>query len=208
MPKKIELIGKRFGRLMVIDEYDRPYSGAYRYLCKCDCGNEVVVWGCSLRAGHSRSCGCYKRDTTIARNTKYKKEDKILYSTWKGMRQRCNDKNHIRYNRYGGRGIQVCNEWNDYMKFYYWSIENGYEKGKQLDRINNDADYTPNNCRWVTAFENNNNKNNVKRFEIEGVVHTLSEWCQIYNIKKSTVRARLRRGWDIEKALTTPLLNK
>ena len=73
MPKKIELIGKRFGRLVVIDEYDRPYSGAYRYLCKCDCGNEVVVWGCSLRAGHSRSCGCYKRETTIARNTKYKK---------------------------------------------------------------------------------------------------------------------------------------
>ena len=123
------------------------------------------------------------------------------------MRQRCNYSKHVRYNRYGGRGIKVCDEWNDYEKFYRWSIENGYEKGKQLDRIDNDANYGPNNCRWVTPFENSNNKNNVRQFEINGVVHTLSEWCQIYNVKKTTISSRLWRGWDIEKALFTPLLN-
>ena len=207
MSKKINMIGKKFNRLTVVCEYGRDKQGRCRYLCRCDCGNEKVIFGGHLRSGRIKSCGCYAREVASAVNTKYAKEDKILYTTWIGMRQRCNNKNVKLYYRYGGRGISICEEWDDYLKFFHWAIENGYEKGKQLDRINNDGNYEPLNCRWVTRTENNNNKSNVKQYEIKGITHTLTEWCQINNVRRNTVKARLSRGWDIEKALFTPLLN-
>lgn len=208
MPKKIDLVGKRFGRLIVIEECGRDKDGKIQYLCKCDCGNETVVRGYSLKRGDTTSCGCYAREDAIIRNTKYSKEERILYDVWRSMKQRCNNKNKKDYPRYGGRGIRVCEEWNDYLSFYQWGIANGYEKGKQLDRINNDGNYEPSNCRWATIIENNNNKRNTKYFTIDKMTHTLTEWCQIYNVRRSTVEDRIKRGWEIEKALTTPLTKR
>lgn len=207
MSRKLDMIGKRFGKLTVIEEYDRNKRGYYRYLCKCDCGNEKIAIGSELQNGHIKSCGCYKKDSIINRCAKYTKEEKKLYGIWKGIRSRCNNKNSKPYQYYGGRGITICDEWNDYLIFYHWSMQNGYEKGKQLDRINNDGNYEPSNCRWVTPLENNHNRGNVNHYTINGITHTLTEWCSIYKIKYNTVRARIiQKGWDIEKALTTPLL--
>lgn len=207
--KKNDLIGRRFGRLVVINEYDRDKYGKMRYMCICDCGNKKIAGRVDLLSGHTKSCGCYWLESIIASNRKYTKEEKILYDTWKGMRQRCNNKNHKLYHCYGGRGICICEEWNDYLAFYHWAIENGYEKGKQIDRIDNDGNYEPSNCRWVTQLENANNKSINTYYVIDGVRHTFAEWCRIYGINYYTADGRVRRmGWDIEKALTTPLLRK
>ena len=208
MAKKIDLIGKRFGRLIVICEYDKDKDGKIRYLCKCDCGNKTTVRGYSLRRGDTTSCGCYAKESAITRNTKYSKKEKILYDVWRSMKQRCNNSNSKDYHNYGCRGISVCDEWNDYLVFYNWGIKHGYEKNKQLDRINNNGNYEPSNCRWVTPLENLNNTRKTKHFTIGKITHTLTEWCQIYNVRRAIVEDRTRRGWDIEKALTTPLIRR
>lgn len=123
------------------------------------------------------------------------------------MIKRCYDESSGSYRIYGGRGIKVCDEWlNDKESFYHWALTNGFEKGLQIDRIDVNGNYEPSNCRWVTSKVNNNNRRDNRIFEIDGVTHTLSEWCDIYNIDLEAVRGRVNDcKWDIERALTTPL---
>lgn len=130
-----------------------------------------------------------------------------IYFIWKSMKQRCHNKNSSNYERYGGRGIKVCDEWrNDFQNFYNWSIQNGYSDDLTIDRINNDGNYDPSNCRWATAKEQSNNKRNNKHYECNGETHTLGEWGSILGISSATIWARLKRGWSVEKTLTQKLL--
>ena len=129
-----------------------------------------------------------------------------LYRIWSNMKNRCYNPNTRSYERYGGRGITVCDEWkNDFMSFYNWSIANGYRDDLTLDRSNNDGNYTPENCRWATQKQQHNNTSLNKVITIEGVSHTMAEWCEITGINYSTARDRINRGhWDPIKAVTTP----
>ena len=135
MEKYINLKNKRFGRLTVIKKLEKPQGvkSAYAYwLCKCECGNEIVASSSSLRRGHTRSCGCLAKDLL----TSHGQSKTGLYRRWYGMRQRCNNPKDISYPNYGGRGIRVCEEWDtDFQSFYTWAIANGFSSELQLDRI-------------------------------------------------------------------------
>lgn len=130
-----------------------------------------------------------------------RKIDKIF----RHMKERCYDPNNRRYDDWGGRGIKICDEWmKDPKRFIQWSIENGYQDGLTIDRIDNDGDYCPENCRWVTRLENNQNRRSSRLFTYNSKTQNLQQWCDEFSVSRSMVHRRLQLGWDFEKALLTP----
>lgn len=133
-------------------------------------------------------------------------EIKRIKHTLSHMRDRCFNPRNKSYKNYGGRGITVCDEWlNDPNSFVDWALEHGYKPNLSIDRIDNDGDYEPNNCRWVTLSENNQNRRSSKYFAISGEAKNLQQWCDLYDIPRTAVERRLSLGWDIERALSTPI---
>lgn len=171
MSKALDLIGQKFGRLTVIKRIGSNSHGQSIWLCKCDCGNEKVIRGYCLSNGHTQSCGCYnmelkkeRSNLLIKNNTKHGMRNNILYDVWYAMVDRCTNPNSPPYKNYGGRGILVCDEWKDNPTcFIEWATSHGYKSGLQIDRINNELGYSPNNCRFVDRKTNCRNKrNNIK----------------------------------------------
>ena len=153
------LTGKEFGRLFVIKRsYTKQYNGGtiVYWACKCDCGNETTVKTSHLKDGKIRSCGCLEKENLnkISVQVTHGQTKTKLYYVWNSMRMRCRNPNTNNYHNYGGRGITVCKEWNEsFEPFYEWAIFNGYKHGLTIDRINNDSNYDPSNCRWATYKE-------------------------------------------------------
>ena len=205
--RKIDMTGKRFGRLVVIEQSDYIEPGRPRWLCRCDCGNEVVVKGVSLRRGDTKSCGCITKERAIAMakaHVTHGKTKTRLYRIWFGMKCRCHKKTAPDYPRYGGRGITVCDEWrNDFQVFYDWAMANGYQDNLTIDRIDSNGNYLPGNCRWVDSSAQNNNKRNNHYVTYNGETLTISEWSKRLGISKETLHSRLvKYGWSVERALT------
>ncbi len=145
--------GARFARLVVLKEVKT--NSKERFVeCLCDCGETKIIRYGYLKSGHTKSCGCFNKESAVLRNTKHGISDHKLYNVWRKMKIRCYDKSYIQYHNYGGRGIKICKEWGDVMKFFKWAINNGYAEGLQIDRINNNGNYKPSNCRFVTQQEN------------------------------------------------------
>lgn len=165
MSKYIDLKGKKFGRLTALEKVGE-YKGNALWKCICECGNTKVIRSDQLRKNIVRSCGCLKKeqDKINLNQTKHNKEGTRLYFIWINMKTRCYNKNNKTYKYYGKRGITICEEWkNDFQAFYDWAMENGYnEKAKRgectIDRINNDGNYEPSNCRWVSMKIQQKNK--------------------------------------------------
>ena len=128
-----------------------------------------------------------------------------LYRIWRHMRERCELESHMRYDKYGGRGISVCDEWQDYSTFAKWAREHRYRDDLSIDRIDNNGGYSPENCRWSTIKEQNNNKSNCRYITLDGETHTIAEWSDITGIRHSTICQRLAMGWDPKDILTRPL---
>ena len=148
--------------------------------------------------GKIKSCGCLLKDVI----TKHGKNNTRLYKCWCHIKARCYNVTNNHYQYYGGRGIAMCNEWrDDFMSFYNWSMANGYNDTLTIDRIDVNGNYEPNNCRWVTTKQQNRNTRRNRYFTINGVTKCIGEWCEIYNINYDTVWSRLRRGWNITRAL-------
>lgn len=184
--KRIDIQGKRFGRLLVIQ-----YAGDSKWVCRCDCGNELTVSSSNLRSGGTSSCGCYRRETARAAHYKHGGKGTRLYGIWKAMRKRCANRNSPDFPNYGGRGIKVCSEWQQYEVFKAWAISNGYSDSLSIDRIDPDGDYCPKNCRWATLHEQATNKRKTIEYTLNGVTKPLAEWCSELGVNYSTARHRI-----------------
>ena len=198
MGSKIDLTGQRFGRLVAIKAVGKDKGKHILWECRCDCGKTTNVSTTKLTLGRTKSCGCWREERTKTHG----KRDTRLYSIWAHMKQRCSNPNVERYPRYGGRGIKVCQEWaDDFETFYIWAMANGYQDGLQIDRIDNDGDYKPENCRWVTVKDQCENKSTNIYIEYGGERHTLQEWVQITGIPLSTAYSRYKAGKPPEEIL-------
>ena len=190
---------------MVIEEAPQIKPGKIRWRCRCDCGNECFVNKCDLVYGNTRSCGCLKKNN----NRKHGGKGTRLYRIWKGAKNRCQNKNNASYKNYGARGISFYESWsNDFSIFAEWAKNNGYSDNLELDRMNNNKGYSPDNCRWVNRTVNANNKRNNHYIEYHGETHTIPEWSLITGIHICTIKARIRYGWTDQDAVGVPLLRK
>ena len=202
--RKIDLTGQKFNHLTVlgVDDGEHSHPGQY-WRCQCDCGKIIVVRGDGLKSGHAKSCGCVN-----PRKTTHNLTNTRLHRTWNAMKQRCLNDHNFRYKDYGGRGIKVCQEWeNDFMSFYNWSMENGYDDSLTIDRIDNDGNYCPENCRWTTQAQQCLNRRNTVYITYNGETKNIKEWSAITGLKESTISSRRLKGWDAERILQ-PLCKK
>ena len=190
-----ELIGKKYNNLTIVS-IEKSIA-----LCVCDCGNQKSVKLSDLKRNHVKSCGCKFNGNTI-KNT----HGNRIYNIWYNMKRRCLDSNNKDYKNYGARGITIYKDWiEDFSSFYNWSIENGYQDNLTLDRINNDGNYQPDNCRWVTIkVQLCNGRRNVI-FNINGEPQCLSDICKERNLNYTTIKYRLDKGMDIKEALEKPI---
>lgn len=192
-----DLTGKKFGRLTVIGLADKKSRKTY-WICQCDCGNLKIARSDSLQCGAIKSCGCLKKEqdkVNLTAHHSHKQSGKRIYNIWQGMKARCYNKNNARYHRYGGRGITICEEWkDDFSAFYEWSINNGYSEDLTIDRIDNNKNYSPENCRWSNNEEQCNNRDTNINITIGNATKTLMQWCEIFELDYKTIYARYSRN--------------
>lgn len=187
MNNKKDLTGKRFGKLLVLKE-DGHIGEKIAWLCKCDCGNIKRINGNNLGRS-AKSCGCVKTRKLVERNLIHGLHNNKLYVVWFDMKRRCKDPRDKAYKHYGGRGISVCKEWClDFKVFYDWSQKNGYKDGLTLDRIDNDGNYTPDNCRWVTQKEQCRNKRTNHFVTYKGQKMILKDLAKLTGLSPTTIR--------------------
>lgn len=205
MPKFIDLSGQRFGRLTVLERAGRDKRGQTLWLCKCDCGNESIIRSSNLKRGISTSCGCFRNEKTSQRRKIHGQKHSRLYTIWGNMKKRCSSPNDPAFKYYGGREITVCVEWEkSFVAFRDWALSNGYADNLTIDRIDVNGNYCPENCRWADVQTQMNNTRRNHTITFNGETHTLSEWSRLSGINYMSLKTRLRRGWTIERALTTP----
>lgn len=195
MGAKQNLVGQTFGRLLVVSLSTAKKVRSWN--CTCSCGGGNVVSTANLRRGAVRSCGCAIVEALIERSTKHgsapRGKRSGQYVVWKGMRQRCNDPNATNFKWYGGRGIKVCKEWDDFSAFNAWATASGYAPGLELERIDNSLGYGPGNCRWATHAEQMVNTRGVRLVQCNGRMVPVSVAAKELGVKYTTLAARTRR---------------
>lgn len=196
-----DLTGKKFGRLTVIKRVKNDKRQQSRWLCRCDCGNEIIVDRTNLSINKIKtfSCGCWRKE----KSTKHNKHRTNIYNAYISMKQRCYNENNPAYKYYGKRKIKICDEWldkeNGFQNFYNWSIANGYNETLSIDRIDVNGNYEPSNCRWTSHLNQMNNTTRNHYITYNGEKHTIAEWARLFNISYSTFYDELiRKGRNIE----------
>lgn len=216
MTARIDMTGCRFGRLVVEQMSHQGKRYEIHWIALCDCGKRTIVTTHRLRSGNTRSCGCLFRSVVAARNrtrvTKYAvthghaRTGQLTptYKAWMAMRMRCTQSAHKEYHRYGGRGITVCERWAIFANF----LEDMGERpqGREIDRINNDGNYEPANCRWATHKEQMRNMSRNRILTLDGRSQTLADWADEAQLNYGTLRTRLRLGWPLRRALSEPVM--
>ncbi|MCI8374909.1 MAG: hypothetical protein HFI29_05660 [Lachnospiraceae bacterium] len=205
MSKLIDLTGQRFGRLVVLEKADSDKSGNTMWKCRCDCGTIKKVNSSKLRSGETKSCGCLRKETTAKINKGNKSRithgmsRTRLYRAWGNMKHRCSPSCPLKcYDSYYGRGIRVCDEWKDFAAFADWALKNGYTDELTIDRIDNDGNYEPGNCRWVTREVQDNNRSNSRYITYKGKTLTVTQWAREIGTSVSNLRKHLKRGKTLQ----------
>lgn len=205
-PRVKDMRGQRFGRLLVVAHAGRGRGRNHMWECLCDCGQRITVVGADLRCGDSQSCGCHQRDIARSagdRTRTHGMSSAPIYKLWSSMLQRCYDESHADFQNYGARGISVCVRW--------WSFETFFEdmghrpEGMSLNRIDNDGNYEPGNCRWATFKQQHRNKRTNRLLEFRGVTQCLTDWAAQLGMATSTLEKRLDKGWSVAMAFETPI---
>jgi len=204
------LVGQVFGLWTVISFSHFAKTGGRQrpyWNCRCDCGNEGVVRGDILKNGGSKSCGCYRKDRSLIPLPEYSYEEayKRAKSIYKHMKQRCSNINETSFNNYGARGIKICNRWLQSFENFYEDMGPAPSNKHSIDRINNDGNYEPSNCRWATVAENNRNKRTTHFITYKNKTQCVTDWSNELGISSYALFARLRNGWTEEEALTIPV---
>lgn len=211
MNKKYDIkIGMKFERLIILELFYKLGGKQRRAYarCLCDCGNILETRTDSLIVGRTKSCGCFNSERI--KQVKHGFCKHPLYKIWTSIIDRCDNKNSKNFKNYGGRGIKVSEEFHNSEIFIKWCLENGWKKDLQIDRINNNYDYTKDNIRFATRIENNNNKRTNRLYTYNGVTKTLKEWSRdvICVVSYEGLRYRLNVGWSFYEAISTPSQRK
>ncbi len=213
MPGTIDMLNQKVGRLLVIERAGSNKDGKAVWLCICDCGNKLKVTGKEMRTGHTLSCGCLRKETTSEMATKHGKRHHPLYPVWYGMISRCEKPEHKNYQDYGARGIKVSVEWHNFEEFFADMVEsydNHIKKhGKTnttLERMDNNGDYSKDNCIWTTRKRQGNNTRRNRFITFNGETKTIAQWAESMGISYGTLSSRInRQKLTIEEALTLPV---
>lgn len=202
MSKVKDLTNKRFGRLTAKKRLGKNNYHVYLWECVCDCGNTKVANTNSLMTGNVSSCGCLAKEVLLSRSTTHGLSSHRLYRIHQDMIRRCYNPNNKGYKYYGGRGIKVCDEWRDFVVFYAWAISHGYEAGLTIERIDNDGDYSPENCRWITQNEQCRNRRSSRLITFRGETKCLMDFTDELGLPYHKIKRRLYRGWSVTDAFT------
>lgn len=207
MANKKDLTGLRFGRLVAKEEVGKNKHGRPIWKCKCDCGKIIFADSNRLQSLNTKSCGCLKLETISNLNKSHGESKTKLYRVWQGIISRCQNKNNVEFQNYGGRGISICDEWRESFNcFREWANESGYKEGLTIDRIDNNGNYEPDNCRWVTSKEQARNTTKNIIFEHNGERYILKDLAHAFGINYNTLYNRLfSYKWDLNKAISTPI---
>jgi hypothetical protein len=212
MSKVLDLVGKTFGRLTVLERAGNDPRGKSRWLCQCSCNETKVVDGSDLKTGNAGSCGCVRREK-LREQAKAKAthghtrggRHTPTYRSWQSMLNRCFKQNRPGYANYGARGITVCDSW--LISFENFLADMGEAPpGLTLDRFpDNNGNYVPANCRWATPTQQSRHRRSNKLLSFDGQTRCLADWADRFGLRWTTLRNRLAAGWPAEKALTAPI---
>jgi hypothetical protein len=203
-----------FGRLTTLGpKFALPAGNKGKYtsyqICDCSCGNSVIVSCGDLKKQHTQSCGCLHRQRSSEGNTKHGLKKTPEYAAWQNMKTRCGNPNYLQYSDWGGRGIRVCDRWLDPEAGPANFIADMGPRPSDkhtIDRIDNDGDYCPENCRWATRFEQNRNQRSNVMLTHNNKTQCVADWARELSISKATISYRIKAGWTAERALTVQVL--
>lgn len=199
------LVGQQFGFLKVLSIAGKTPYGMQQWLCRCVCGNECSPCGADLKRRPHISCGCQQRRLASEANLTHGKTGTPEHHSWTNMLARCRNSNHPRFADYGGRGITVCDRWQKSFVAFLEDMGLKPTTRHSIERMNNDGDYCPLNCRWASPKEQNQNTRVNRLITHDGKTMTLSQWANFLNTKHSVIGGRLDRGWSVAEALTIPV---
>lgn len=202
MRQSLDLIGKKFGSLLVVDRKGSNNQGNSMWLCLCECGSRVVVNSQNLKSNHTRSCGCLRSQVTTQRNRTHNMSKTRLYRIWSLMKDRCKNPNTPCYSRYGKRGIAVCGEWTSFENFARWALANGYSDKLSIDRIDFNGNYEPANCRWIPLAEQNQNIRKNRFASYQGETLTFSQWSKELNMSPAKFRYLIEKGKTVQEIIS------
>lgn len=201
------LKGQRFGRLLVVGPIEVRRSYVYWH-AKCECGKDVEIRSSHLLDGSTQSCGCWRKERGASQSTVHGLYRSRIYKIWAGIKSRCNNPNDLGYRNYGGRGVTICQKWNDSFVAFNADVAMlaGYnDPSLSLDRINNDGNYEPSNVRWATNAQQRRNSRQNHMLTHKGKTQCLVDWAIECGLTHTLLSQRLKMGWELERALITPI---
>jgi hypothetical protein len=198
----IDLSGRAFGKLTAIVPVGLNKSRQYVWWCHCECGGNSIANGSNLLRGNTLACGCVRQVDLADRTRKHGMSKTRMFKIWTGVTKRCTNENCSSYNRYGGRGIEMCDRWKESFENFYGDMKDGYADNLTLEREDPNGNYCKDNCKWATMIEQARNKTNSVFIEYNGQKKSMAEWAELKGVPSGTIGNRIRAGWSVERSFT------